>query len=102
MLTIALLLACSEDETVPIERTTDTFLAPGTDDPFQLARAAWPDTLDVTVDEVEISGDETDGWTYDQAGWLLHFHGDAAPPSGAVVEVDYAVDASRQVPEPTE
>ncbi|MCA9492499.1 MAG: VWA domain-containing protein [Myxococcales bacterium] len=65
---------------------------------FQLEKAAQPDTIEVTVDEVAVPGSAADGWTYDVESWYLEFHGSSVPERGAQITVSYTVDPGRSEP----
>jgi hypothetical protein len=56
---------------------------------FQLEHAAVEDSLVVMVDGEEVPADLEDGYSYDPVGYVLSFHGDAVPPRGSVVTVEY-------------
>lgn len=75
-------------------------IAAGTLDTFSLGYLAEPETIEVSVDDIdgnqvvasETPG-ETDGWTYEEAADQTYahivFHGAAVPPRGATIAVDY-------------
>lgn len=54
---------------------------------FQLTSAVKEGTLQVYVDEEEV----TEGWTHDNATWFLHFDDDHIPPRGSVINATYTV-----------
>lgn len=56
---------------------------------FQLDREPWPETLNVSVDGVNVPQDAVNGWTYDETTWTLHFHGTAVPAEGADVKISF-------------
>ena len=58
---------------------------------FKLTKAAEPETIVVTVNDVEVAGSPTDGWTYDPETWYIEFHGPAVPERGASIAVSYTV-----------
>ncbi|MCB9761576.1 MAG: hypothetical protein H6739_17160 [Alphaproteobacteria bacterium] len=58
---------------------------------FQLTCAAVQDTISVVVDEDEIPGDPSIGWTYDSAYWMIRFDGSYLPPRGSTISVEYEV-----------
>lgn len=65
---------------------------------FQLSDAAQPDTLEVTVDEVDVPEDPENGWSYDPETWFITFHNDAIPPRGSEVAARYAIQSGVPVP----
>lgn len=58
-------------------------------DRFVLPEAGDPSSFTVTVGGDEISNDENGGWTYDEALWMVVFHGMSAPNVGDEVVVRY-------------
>jgi hypothetical protein len=56
---------------------------------FQTTYLAKPDTLVVTVDEVEIPNDGVSGWTYDEATWFIEFAPSATPGRDAAIVAEY-------------
>ncbi len=65
--------------------------ASGVMDSFQLSEAAVQESIDVVVDDEPVFQDEANGWTYDSEYWIIYFHGDAVPPRGSKITVDYEV-----------
>lgn len=66
-------------------------IAAGIQDQFELSEPANEDTLEVYVDEQPVPPDPAQGWTYDWQTWRLTFHGDAIPPRGSTIVVEYEV-----------
>lgn len=60
-------------------------------DTFKLSNPADVTTLEVSVDEVPITADPVNGWTYDWQFWTLQFHGTAVPVKGATIHVEYDI-----------
>lgn len=58
-------------------------------DRFVLPEAADPASFTVTVGGDEVSNDASGGWTYDEALWMVVFHGMSAPNVGDEVVVRY-------------
>lgn len=54
---------------------------------FQLSSAVKEDTLQVFVDDTEV----TTGWTHDPETWFLHFDDASIPPRGSVINATYTV-----------
>lgn len=69
-------------------------IASGILDQFALSDPAHVDTIEVFVDEIAVSPGESDGWTYEPAGQLVHFHGTAVPPRGSTIRIEYEVAPS--------
>lgn len=65
--------------------------AAGVRESFTLSYDAVPETLLVAIDGEEIDEDERHGWTYDPSSALLMFHGDAVPPRGSEIVVEYDI-----------
>lgn len=63
----------------------------GLTDTFYLSDIADPETLLVKIDGEEIDEGEEHGWTYDVGDNAVVFHGDAVPPAGSLVDVQYNV-----------
>lgn len=63
-------------------------------DEFKLTNAADVSSMVVTVDEEVVPPDEQNGWTYDWQYWLVTFHGDAVPPPGSTIVVEYDISPS--------
>lgn len=66
---------------------------------FQLSHSAVADTIEVTVDDELVPEDPTNGWTYDEANWLIRFDGSYVPARGATISVYYEVASSGTRPE---
>jgi hypothetical protein len=56
---------------------------------FTLSRPAKPETISVFVNEVLVTQDATNGWTYDSSANSIRFHGTAVPPDEAQIRVTY-------------
>jgi hypothetical protein len=80
---------CDEDWT-PVLRQLGA-VAAGILDQFELSSPAAVDTIEVVVDEVPVAQSPDDGWTYDWQTRLLSFHGEAVPPRGSIIVVEYDV-----------
>lgn len=65
--------------------------ASGVRDAFTLSSSAVPESLVVTVDAIDVPPDPRDGFTYDTNTLEVRFHGDAVPPRGALIEVEYEI-----------
>ncbi|MEQ1505340.1 MAG: vWA domain-containing protein [Myxococcota bacterium] len=65
--------------------------ATGILDQFKLSRPADITSLIVTVDDVEVPSDATNGYTYIPEYWTIQFHGGAIPARGATIVVDYDI-----------
>jgi hypothetical protein len=61
---------------------------------FQLTYSAIEDSMEVLVDDQAVDKDSSQGWTYDPQYAILYFHGDAIPPRGAQIAVEYEVAGS--------
>jgi hypothetical protein len=66
---------------------------------FRLSGAAQPDTIEVTIGDVDgnelvIPADAANGWTYDETTLYLTFHGDGIPPRGSTISAKYTRQAS--------
>jgi hypothetical protein len=48
-----------------------------------------PTSIQVYVSDALVPQDGTDGWTYNNAGNSIQFHGKAVPPQGAKIAVDF-------------
>ena len=46
-------------------------------------------TIKVFIDQVEVTNDSTNGWTYSQDANSIVFHGDAIPPQGSTIHVAF-------------
>jgi hypothetical protein len=62
---------------------------------FQLSNAAKPETLQVFVDDDEV----TAGWAYDEATWFITFDKSELPPRGSTITAQYIIQPG--VAEPT-
>ena len=58
---------------------------------FNLAYAAVPETIEVTVDDEIIPESETDGWIYDAEYRQIRFDGSYVPPRGSGISVSYEI-----------
>lgn len=61
----------------------------GLADTFVLERVPEPDTLVVTVEDVQIPNRAVDGWVYDPGDNAIVFHGRAVPRPGMAIGVHY-------------
>jgi hypothetical protein len=80
---------CDEDWT-PVLRQLGA-VAAGILEQFELSSPAAVDTIEVSVDEVPVLQSPDEGWTYDWQSQLLSFHGEAVPPRGSTIVVEYDV-----------
>jgi hypothetical protein len=74
-------------------------LATGVLSSFQLSHAAVEASIEVFVDEAEVPQGEVEGWSYDAANWMLHFHGDAVPARGSTITVRYEIASGAPRPD---
>jgi len=58
---------------------------------FILENFAVESTIEVWIDDEPSLPDPDNGWTYDPAYHVLHFHGDGIPPRGSRIQVEYEV-----------
>lgn len=65
--------------------------ATGINTSFQLSHGARPETLVVRIEDVEVAEGQRDGWTYDELTYVITFHGEAIPPRGSVITVEYTI-----------
>jgi hypothetical protein len=56
---------------------------------FTLTREPNPSTITISVDNVTVPQDSTNGWTYDAATNSITFHGTAVPNSGAAINIQF-------------
>lgn len=55
---------------------------------FQLEREPWPNTINVTVNGVNVAQSTDCGWSYTESTWTIRFHGAACvPPADADVRI---------------
>lgn len=56
---------------------------------FKLSREPIVESIQITVDGVTVPQDSVNGWSYEASTWTITFHGNAVPPAGAKVTIDY-------------
>ena len=78
---------CSDDYSALLARVG--LDVAGWDTTFYLERIALPDTITVTVDEVEMPERADDGWQYSPGDNAIIFSGNAVPRPGMEIVVDY-------------
>ncbi len=58
---------------------------------FQLTYAAIEETIEVSVDGELIAADPDQGWTYDEALWMVRFDGEYFPPPASQITISYTI-----------
>ena len=58
---------------------------------FILEHFAVLESIEVWIDDETLGPDPDDGWTYDEAYHVIHFHGAGIPPRGSRIQVRYEV-----------
>ncbi len=56
---------------------------------FRLTRTPRVETISVVVDNVKVSQDANNGWTYDSTANSIVFHGSAIPSEGASISINF-------------
>ena len=66
---------------------------------FRLNNAAVEDSLEVYVDDVAVPAGESAGWTYEPTTWIVELHGDAIPPRGSSIVINYEIANGGSLPD---
>ncbi len=56
---------------------------------FILRREPIPESISVSVNNVAVAQNATNGWTYNNSNWTITFHGTAVPAQGADVQISF-------------